>query len=114
VKRTVSLGRDPLFTAQKAITVSVLTLRLPADPLGVMDSWLDKIEVSLYRNSYTDEGRLIGSDGRPITFVLGRRRSYSVLLNLQLSPGETILGWGSIERAVTVEVEYRETPDAAG
>lgn len=110
MKRTVSLGRTPLFTAEKATTVSVLTLKLPADPLGIMDSWRDKIEVSLYRNSYTDEARLIGSDGKPITFALGRRRSYSVLLNLQLSPGETILGSGSIERAVTVEVEYEETP----
>jgi hypothetical protein len=105
VKRTVLLGRTPLFTAEKAITVSVLTLALPADPLGIMDTWLDKIEVRLYRNSYTDEALL----EKP--FMLSRKRSVSVLMNLQLSPGETILGSASVDRRVTVEVETKEVPE---
>lgn len=104
MKRTVSLGRTPLFTAEKDVTVSVLTLALPADPLGIMNSWLDKIEIRLYRNSYTDEALL----QKP--FMLGRRHSVSVLLNLQLSPGETILGSGSVETTVIVEVETKEAP----
>ncbi|MGO9309405.1 MAG: hypothetical protein ACLQDL_10325 [Spirochaetia bacterium] len=79
-----------------------MTLALPADPLGIMDSWLDKIEVRLYRNSYSDETLL----EKP--FMLSRRRSVSVLLNLRLSPGETILGAGTVSRRVTVEVDTKE------
>ena len=104
VKRTISLGRTPLFTAEKDVTVSMLELELPNDPaMSTMNVANNQIEIRLYRNSYTDDELLR-------TFELRRGRPVSVLLGLQLSPGETILGSGSAGATVIVEVETKETP----
>ncbi len=104
MKRTVSLGKIPLFTAEKDVTVSMLELELPNDPaVSIMDVAHNQIEVRLYRNSYTDDALLR-------TFELSRGRLVSVLLGLQLSPGETILGSGSVGATVIVEVETKEAP----
>ena len=104
MKRTISLGRTPLFTAEKDVTVSVLELELPNDPaMSTMNVANNQIEIRLYRNSYTDDELLQ-------TFELSRGRPVSVLLGLQLSPGETILGSGSAGATVIVEVETKETP----
>lgn len=101
MKRTVSLGMTPLFTSEKNVTVSTLALELPNDPAVSMEVAHNQIEVRLYRNRYTDDALLR-------TFELGRGRPVSVLLGLQLSPGETILGSGSVGATVIVEVETKE------
>ena len=75
MKRTVSLGKIPLFTAEKDVTVSMLELELPNDPdVSIMDVAHNQIEVRLYRNSYTDDALLR-------TFELSRGRPVSVLSN---------------------------------
>jgi hypothetical protein len=84
-----------LFTAEKAVTISGLKLELPIDPVAIIT--VDRIAVRLYRNSYTSPPLWMGD--------LLRGAPVPIPLELQLSPGETLLGYGSVSVPITVEVE---------
>jgi len=72
----------------------------------MMNTFLEKIEIHLHRNQYTNEARL-----REEPVILSRGQSASIRLNLQLAPGETILGSTGIGTSVKVETTYEETPE---